>query len=280
MFLDLPLPLASSTTYWEILVGGILLTFFLRGTRHAKTALREVVLARTSLTRGLQYTLVKLFGYVMIGTGLYMALQQVFDLSSLGYIVAALSVGLGFGLQEIVSNFVSGLILLFERPLRVGDMIEVAGVRGEVKQINIRATTVLTQDNVYMLVPNREFIAQTVVNQGHKDPKMRLRVPVGVAYGSDVPRVKEILEGVADAHSKVLKGPAREVRFVNFGESSIDFELMAWISNASDRDRIKSDLTFAIFDEFAKADVEIPFPQRDLHIKSGSPAQLQQPPAD
>jgi small-conductance mechanosensitive channel len=209
-----------------------------------------------------------LIGYVLIGAGAYFGIRQVFDLTNLGYIVAALSVGIGFGLQEIISNFVSGLILLFERPLKVGDLVSVGDQMGVVKNINIRATTVLTNDNVYLLVPNRDFIGQTVTNWAHKDPKMRLHVGVGVSYGSDTALVKKVLLEVGAAHGAVLKYPAPDVFFTGFGDSSLDFDLLVWIADPPRQRRIASELCFAIFDAFNEHDIEIPFPQRDLHLRS------------
>ena len=270
-WLDHPLPLLQKT-WWNLAVGIFYLVLFLRGTGHAKRALQEFVLARTSLDRGVQYTITTLVGYVLVFTGVYLAVKQVFDLSNLGYLVAALCVGIGFGLQEIVSNFVSGLILLFERPLKVGDLIQVGEAEGIVKQVNIRATTVLTRDNVYLLVPNREFIGQTVVNFRHKDPKMRVHIPVGVSYGSDTRLVQQVLRDVAQGHPEVLQRPAPDVWFTGFGDSSLDFELLVWVADPPQRQRIGSELRFTIFDAFREHGIEIPFPQRDVHMKSGPAA--------
>jgi small-conductance mechanosensitive channel len=271
-FFDVPLPLQGAegrvVTWWNVIVGVALLMFFLALTKHVKAVLRELMLPRTKLDPGVQYTTTMLIGYVLIGAGVYFGISQIFDLTNLGYIVAALSVGIGFGLQEIISNFVSGLILLFERPLKVGDLVTVGDQMGVVKNINIRATTVLTNDNVYLLVPNRDFIGQTVTNWAHKDPKMRLHVGVGVSYGSDTALVKKVLLEVGGAHDAVLKYPAPDVFFVGFGDSSLNFELLVWIADPPRQRRISSELCFAIFDAFNENDIEIPFPQRDLHLRS------------
>ncbi len=277
-FLETPLPLlgGGGTTWWDLIVGASLLTFFLAATKHVKSTLQHQFLRGTKLDPGLQYTVTMIVGYIIVGTGLYLAVRRVFDLSHLGTIVAALSVGIGFGLQEIISNFVSGLILLFERPLKVGDLVEVGDKEGIVKQINIRATTVLTRDNVFLLVPNREFIGQTVVNYGHSDPRMRLKVGVGVSYSSDTKKVRELLLEIARENDQVLKRPAPSVRFTGFGASSLDFEVLIWINNPPAKDDIASDVCFQIFDKFEEHKIEIPFPQRDLHLKSAIPM----PPAE
>jgi len=258
----------SGITVWNLaaaIITGIIVWF---GSHHAKALLQYQVLARTGIDRSTQYTIATLFGYAVLTFGMVIALRQVVNLSALGTIVAALSVGIGFGMQDIVSNFISGIILLFERPIRVGDTIEVGANRGLVRTINIRATTVQTRDNVFILVPNRALISTEVVNYGYDDPKIRIAVPVGVSYSSDPEQVRDILLKVAAEQSTVLKHPVPLVQFTEFGDSSLNFRLLAWIQRAEQRNRIVSDLNFAIFKEFNEANIEIPFPQRDLHIRS------------
>lgn len=258
----------SNITLWNIgaaLVTGFIVWF---GTFHAKALLQYQILARTSIDGATQYTVSTLFGYVVLTLGMVIALQQVTDLSALGTIVAALSVGIGFGMQDIVSNFISGIILLFERPIRVGDTIEVGANQGRVRTINIRATTVQTLDNIFILVPNRSLISNEVVNYGYSDPKVRLAIPVGVSYSSDAEQVKAVLLKVAEERSSVLRHPVPQVQFMEFGDSSLNFRLLAWIQRADQRSRITSEINFAIFAAFREADIEIPFPQRDLHIRS------------
>lgn len=218
--------------------------------------------------QGIRYTASKLVSYCIVGLGAYLALTHLFDTSSLGYAVAALSLGIGFGLQEIVSNFVSGLILLFERPLQVGDLVQVGETVGVVERINIRATTVRTLDNEFILVPNRELVTKDVVNHTHNDPRLRVRVPVGVAYGSDLAVVREALLSAARDNRLILKRPAPEAYFKGFGDSSLDFELRVWISRPLDRPAVSSELRSKIDEAFRAAGVTIPFPQRDLHLRS------------
>ncbi len=236
--------------------------------RHGKGLLSRILLPRTRLDSGVQYTIVTLTGYSILALGVTVAISQVTALSNLGYIVAALSIGIGFGLQEVILNFISGLILLFERPLKVGDLIEVGGDEGVVQKINIRSTTVQTRDNLYILVPNKDFITQTVRNFVYTDPTVRVHLKLGVKYGTDTALVRETLLEVVARHGKVLRHPKPEVWFVDFGESSLDFEVLFWVEDPSDRQRIASDVRFATDAAFRRAGIEIPFPQRDLHLKT------------
>ena len=173
-------------------------------------------------------------------------------------------------LQNIASNFISGLVILAERPITIGDRVEVAGVVGQVQQIHARSTVIVTNDNIAMIVPNSKFIDSPVTNWTYGDPRVRFRVPIGVAYGSDVKKVSEALIAAGRSNAHVLEDPAPSVFLKQFGESSIDFELVVWSAEMSHRpSRFKSDLNFAIEEKLREAGIEIPFPQRDLHIRSG-----------
>jgi small-conductance mechanosensitive channel len=275
-FLEVDLPfqglVEKKITWWNVLMAGVVLTLVLSLAGHVKAALRDLILPRTKLEPVVQYTITMLVGYFLAGLGAYLALTEVFNLQSLGYVVAALSVGIGFGLQEIVSNFVSGLILLLERPLRVGDIVQVGETEGIVEKINIRATTLRTRDNVYILVPNRDFVAKEVTNFVYTDPRLRLLIDVGVAYGSDTALVRRVLLDVADQDGRVLARPAPDVYFQNFGDSSLDFRLLVWISDSISKHRIASDLRFAIDAAFRRNGIQIPFPQRDLHLRTAEAA--------
>ena len=269
--LQLPLPFQTgetAPTLWDVGAAIAMGLFFWFGTDPAKGLLQYQVLARVNIVRATPYTISTLFGYVVLTFGVVMALRLVVNLSALGTIVTALSVGIGFGMQDIVSNFISGIVLLFERPIRVGDTIEVGENHGLVRQINIRATTVQTRDNIFILVPNRNLISQEVVNYGYDDPKMRLRIPVGVSYGSKPREIEEVLLKVAAEHKSVLRHPVPLVHFIEFADSSLNFNLLVWIQRAEQRMRIISDINFAIFEAFGEAKIEIPFPQRDVHIRS------------
>ncbi|MEM8884516.1 MAG: mechanosensitive ion channel domain-containing protein [Planctomycetota bacterium] len=259
----------NAPTWWSLFAALALFVFFFFGAPHIKQLLRYQVLDRTRMEESTRYTITTLVGYVFLAAGAVIAVRQIFDLSVLGTIVAALSVGIGFGLQEIVSNFISGIILLFERPIRVGDLIEVGPNIGKVDQINIRATTVKTADNIFLLVPNRDLMSNSVVNYGYADPKVRLKIPVGVSYDTDPEQVREILLGIAKENDLALSNPPPAVWFKAMADSSLNFELLIWLRRADQRMQALSDFNFAIFKALGDAGIEIPFPQSDLHIRSG-----------
>jgi len=191
------------------------------------------------------------------------------DLTALAVVAGSLGIGIGFGLQSFVSNFVSGLVLLLEQPIRIHDRVTVENVEGNVVDIHFRSTTIVTNDNIAIIVPNSQFINQTVTNWSHGDPNIRVHVPVGVAYGSDVELVTRVLEDVAAKTNHVLKNPSPEVRFNEFGDSSLNFELLVWSDDPPGHLKLRSQLNYSINAEFARQGIEIPFPQRVVHIESG-----------
>jgi small-conductance mechanosensitive channel len=218
---------------------------------------------------GMQYLVSRIAGYLVLVLGLLVALQTAgLNLSSLTVLAGALGVGIGFGLQNIVHNFVSGLILMGERSIQIGDRVDVGGVLGRVTRIGARATAIQTNDNISIIVPNSEFVSNRVVNWSLEgDKNVRLRVPVGVSYKSDPHRVKDLLLQVASANPHVLKEPAPQVVFREFGDSALNFELRIWTADMTHRPGfLKSELNFAIWEVFKTHRIEIPFPQRDLHI--------------
>lgn len=226
------------------------------------------LVSRFKVSSGIDYTIKRCMHYTIVFFGVILAAQCVgLNIGSLAIVFGFLSVGIGFGLQNITSNFVSGLILLLERPICVGDLVSVGEQVGTVTHIKMRATLIKTLDNVSMIVPNSKFIENDVANWSHDDPRIRLHCPVGVAYGSDVAKVKEALLRVAGAHPDVLKEPAPEVRFLEFGDSSLDFDLLVWIDKPSKQFVVRSQINFAIDAEFRKENVQIPFPQRDVHLQ-------------
>lgn len=238
------------------------------------SALLQRALARVYVRRGLdpgvQYALNRLAHYAIIGVGIFLALENLgISMTALAGLGAILAVGIGFGLQNIAQNFVSGLILLLERPVKKGDYVEVGDVMGTVREIHARATLITTLDNVDVLVPNGDLITQQVVNQTFDDRRVRIRVEIGVAYGSDTELVRSVLERLAAEHESVLASPPPKVWFSGFGDSSLDFELLVWVPEARVQGQIASDLRFAIDREFREHGIEIPFPQRDLHLRSG-----------
>jgi len=232
--------------------------------------LREKILTRTKLDEGLQYAVTVGTGYAIFFVGATIGLQSLgLDLSSLAFLGGAVGLGIGVGLQAVVNNFVSGLILLAERPIKVGDRVEIENLTGDVVKIAARSTWVQTNDNVVIIVPNSEFTTQRVTNWTANDRSVRLTLPVGTSYSSDPEQVKRLLLQVAGQHPDVLVEPAPDVILTDFGDSSIDFELRVWTMNQVRTPQIlKSDLYFAIFKVLKQEAIELPFPQRDLHLRS------------
>ncbi|MBC8287166.1 MAG: mechanosensitive ion channel [Nitrospinae bacterium] len=225
-----------------------------------------------SIDSGVKGSIERFSRYIVITLGAFIALDTIgISLSSLAALGAVLMVGIGFGLQNIAQNFVSGIIILLERPIKKGDIVDVGGVSGRVYDIRVRSTIIETRDDVAIIVPNSQFIAEQVVNDSFSGDKIRRILKVGVAYGSDVKKVTEILLKVASEHKQVLQEPTSKVYFMDFGNSSLDFELRFWVNELWTTDGILSDLRYAIDQEFRDADVCIPFPQRDLHIKTCEP---------
>ncbi len=236
-----------------------------------KRQLSKRWLSRTTIERGAQEAIVTIGGYIGVAIAVLVALGITgVQFTHLAIIAGALSVGIGFGLQNIVNNFVSGLILLFERPIKTGDWVVVGNTEGYVKRIRIRSTQIQTFDRADVIVPNSELISGQVTNWVLYDERGRIRVPVGVAYGSDTLKVKDILLQVAEKHPDVIHAQgdyAPQVLFLQFGESSLDFELRVFVKNINSRLRVLSDLNFAIDAAFREHGVEIPFPQQDLYVK-------------
>ncbi len=216
-----------------------------------------------------RYVIVRFTQYLVWVVGIAIALELLnVDLTALTVVAGALGIGIGFGLQNVVNNLVSGIVLLLEQPVRYRDRVTVENIEGQVERINFRATTILTNDNISIIVPNSQFVNQTVVNWSHGDPRIRVHVPVGVAYGSDVELVTQILLDVTRGAKGVLDRPEPEVRFLEFGDSSLNFELLVWSDEPPNYHRLRSQLNYAIDKAFREHDIEIPFPQRDVHLKT------------
>lgn len=229
----------------------------------------EEVLRRRHVESGVRMSMARLIHYALVLVGFLIAMSALgFDLKNITILGGALGIGIGFGLQTVVSNFVCGLILLFERPIKVGDVIELGAQRGRVKKLGLRATVVETFDRAEVVVPNSNLISNEVTNWTLADRQMRITIPVGVAYGSDIEVVMKTLTEVAAENSLVLKDPAPQILFSAFGASSLDFEFRVWIADFNDRRRVQSDLLLEIDRRFRELDIEIPFPQSDLHLRS------------
>jgi len=229
-------------------------------------------LVNSGLDRSLQYAIAQIVSNLVLIVGVFVVLENTgIHLGALTVFAGAVGVGVGFGLQNIVSNFISGLVILAERPIGIGDRVEVAGLAGQVEVIRARSTVIRTNDNIAMIVPNTKFIDSPVTNWTYGDPRVRFRIPVGVAYGSDVNKVREALIAAGQGNPHVLRDPEPSVFLTQFGDSALDFELVVWSSEMSHRpSRFRSDLNFAIEEKFREAGIEIPFPQRALHIRSGT----------
>jgi small-conductance mechanosensitive channel len=266
-----PVPGVSLSLFQIFLLIALLIAVFWFSSR-TKRFLFNRFLVKSGLDRSLQYAIAQIVSNLVLVIGIFLVLENTgIHLGALTVFAGAVGVGIGFGLQNIASNFISGLVILAERPITIGDRIEVAGVTGQVQQIRARSTVIVTNDNISMIVPNSKFIDSPVTNWTYGDPRVRFRVPIGVAYGSDVNKVREALIAAGRSTAHVLEDPAPGVFLTKFGESSIDFELVVWSSEMSHRpSRFKSDLNFAIEEKLREAGIEIPFPQRDVHIRSGS----------
>jgi small-conductance mechanosensitive channel len=239
-------------------------------TRISRYILGSKILSHTKMDRGVQYALLRAFGYVVFLLGLIIGLDTTgLNLRSLLVVGGALGLGVGLGLQNIVANFVAGLVILWEGPVKVGDLIEVGNTQGEVTRIGARGTWVRTFDNHVIIVPNSEFINQRVSNWTANDRIVRLSIPVGVSYDSDLDRVRDVLIEIGKGHKDVLASPAPAALVTGFGDSSVNLVLRVSTSLMTEHTpTIKSDLFYEIFRVFREQKIETPNPQRDLHIRS------------
>jgi small-conductance mechanosensitive channel len=241
-------------------------------------ALEEDLYPRIGVARGLSYALSSLLNYGLLTLGFLAGLAVLgLDLTKLTVLAGALGVGIGFGMQSIVNNFVSGLILLFERPIHVGDIIEAGDLTGEVRRIGIRASTVRTWQGAEIIVPNAQLTTERVTNWTLSDRQRRIDLPVGVNYGAPPKKVMEILEAVARAHRQVLPQPAPQAFFTGFGDSSINFELRAWTDQFENWFQIRSDLAAAVYDAGQAAGISFPFPQREVRILQDGKHEIRNP---
>ncbi|PSR14580.1 mechanosensitive ion channel protein MscS [filamentous cyanobacterium CCP3] len=232
--------------------------------------MRSRVLRATGISIAAQEAIAVLSKYTLILLGTVVILQLWgIDLSSIALIASGLGIGVGLGLQGLVKDFVSGLVLVFERPVQVGDFVDFGDVSGTVSRIGSRSTAIRTLDHVSIIVPNSRFLESEVINWSHDNPVSRIRLPVGVAYSADPQQVKLALLEACKKNQEILSAPAPQVFFQGFGDSALEFELLVWIAQPNRQFVIKSDLYFAIEASLRRHEVEVPFPQRDLHIRSG-----------
>src|SRR2546422_4380731 len=257
-----PLPAVSLSLLQIFLLVALLVAVFWISSR-TKRFLFNRFLVNSGLDRALQYAIAQIISNVVLVVGVLIVLENTgIHLGALAVFAGAVGVGVGFGLQNIASNFISGLVILAERPITIGDRVEVAGITGQVQQIRARSTVIRTNDNISMIVPNSKFIDSPVTNWQYGDPSVRFRLPVGVAYGSDVNKVRDALVAAAREHSATLEDPEPTAFLEKFGDSTIDFELVAWTLEMSYQPRrFRSDLNYLIYKHLTAAGIEIPYPQ-------------------
>ena len=260
-----------SFTPASLLLGIALLILLSIAARMLRRLLRDRILPRAGMARGVSIALATLSYYLVMLVGTLILLPVMvsgFNLQTLSLMLGAISFGIGFGLRNIADNFVSGLILLIERPIKVGDRIQVGDVFGDVTEIKARAAIVRTNDNIDIIVPNSEFISSRVTNMTYRDTRVRLRIPVGVHYKSDVHVVRQALVDAALEVESVLREPPPEAMFVEFGDSALNFELWAWTEKGLNRPtRFRSEVNFKVWEKLKARGIEVPYPQRDIYIK-------------
>lgn len=261
---------ASAITIRTVLYLAVFLTALTLISGFARRWLVSALAARTAMRVGEREAIGTIFRYGVIVAGVLIAVQTAgLDLTTLNVVAATVGIGIGFGLQSAANNLISGVIILFERPIQIGDRIEVDGVHGDVVHIGGRSTIVVTNDNISIIVPNSKFITEKVLNWSHSDPKVRFRIPVTVAYGADVRVVARVLLEVAAGSPDVLTTPEPSVRLTEFGDNGIALELLVWSSSLVHRKGLlTSGLNFAIAEAFGRHGIEFPYPQRDVHIRS------------
>jgi small-conductance mechanosensitive channel len=265
---------AAHVGSWTLSLGDVA-SFFLTMYLATKLAqltgflLEEDILPRMNLGRGVPATVRRLSGYTVIALGFIFAVGAAgVDMSRVALLASALSVGIGFGLQNEVNNFVSGLMLIFERPVRVGDTVHVGDMIGDVRSIGIRASTLRTFQGAEVIVPNADFISSRVVNWTLSDFSRRVEFPVGVAYGSEPRAVQALITTAVQDVEGLSQHPAPDCLFIGFGDSSLNFEVRIWVRRTDDWPLVRSRALLAIHDKLLEAGIEIPFPQRDLHVRS------------
>ena len=233
--------------------------------------LQKSIAKKAYLDPGLHYTLGRMTQYVVIAVGVLWALQVAFslNLTSIAVIFTALSVGIGFGLQYIAADIASGFILLFERPVRIGDRITIGEDEGDVQSINLRTTVVVTNDRVSIIVPNSRLVSQRLINWSYGDPRARIAIHIGVATEADIELVTQTLLAAAEEVDNVLKDPPPKVQFLKFGDYSLEFRLLVWTNRPRLHTQIRSDINYRIKRLFRKAGIEIPFPQTELRFREG-----------
>ena len=268
-YLKYPVEIGSIKVSLVSFVSGILLLVLAVFLSRAISSLLEHRMAkRAHIDAGLRYTIARLASYLVLTVGILLALTQALgiNLTSIAVVFTALSVGIGFGLQYIAADIASGFILLFERPIRIGDRITIGEDEGDVQSINLRTTVVSTNDRISIIVPNSRLVSQRVINWSYGDPRARIAIPVGVAYNADVELVTQTLVLAAEGVENVLTDPAPKVQFLKFGDYSLDFRLLVWTRQPRRHPQIKSDINYRIEKLFRERGIKIPYPVQDLRL--------------
>ena len=261
-----------SLTSVAIGIGILILTIAI--SRTVSSMLDRRLEKRKHIDPGLRYTIARLLRYILVTIGVLFALRQAFalDLTSIAVVFTALSVGIGFGLQYIAADIASGFILLFERPIRVGDRITIEEDEGDVQSINLRTTLVTTNDRITIIIPNSKLVRERVINWSYGDPRARIAIPISVATNSEVDRVTETLLRAAEDVQNVLTDPPPKVQFLSFGDYSLDFRLLVWTRQPSRHPQIKSDINYRIERLFRENKIEIPFPKQEFVLRHDNAA--------
>lgn len=258
----------AKISIFTFLISFTVVVFSFRIARYLGKALNKH-LQKKEVDSGVRDSLEKFLRYLIVGFGILFSLDNLgVSFNSLAAIGAVLMVGIGFGLQNITQNFFSGIIILIERPIKVGDIIRVGDTSGRIVDIRVRSTLVQTRDDITIIVPNSKLVSEEVINESFTGQKIRQHVRVGVAYGSNVELVQSLLVEAAKNHSKVLATPKPICVFEDFGDSSLNFDIRFWCSDIWEMENISSDIRCQIDRSFRENKVEIPFPQRDIHIKT------------
>jgi len=260
----------------SLILGMLVVLLTILVSRWASSLLDRRLTNRRNIDPGLRYTICRLAKYVVVTIGSLAALRQAFgiDLTSIAVVFTALSVGIGFGLQYIAADIASGFILLFERPIRIGDRITIGEDEGDVQSINLRTTVVTTNDRIAIIVPNSKLVGQRVVNWSYGDPRARISIPIGVADDSDIDLVTATLTRAAQGVANVLEEPKPRVQFLKFGDYSLDFRLLVWTNQPRRHVQIRSDINYRIARLFRERSIRIPYPTQEFLLK-GIPRQLE-----
>ena len=253
-------------------IGVLVFILTLALARYSSNFVEKRLKLRSHIDPGLRYTICRLTRYGVITIGVLLTLKAAFqvDLTSLAVIFTALSVGIGFGLQYLAADIASGFILLFERPIRVGDRITIGEDEGDVESINLRTTMVSTNDRIAIIIPNSKLVSQRVINWSYADPRARISIPIGVADDSDVDHVTKTLIDAAQGVEFVLKDPPPRVQFMKFGDYTLDFRLLVWTNQPRRHPQIRSDINYRIYRLFNERKIRIPHPTQDMVLKAVS----------